>query len=50
LKGKDKVIEDWSAAGPGMGIRQGLKYSLKEYTEYKRMSGRFAFPEQDAVG
>jgi hypothetical protein len=49
-KSKDKVIEDLSAAGPGMGIRQGLKYSPKEYTECEEMSGRFTFPEHDAVG
>jgi hypothetical protein len=43
LKGNDEAIEDWSAAGPSMGIM--LKYSPKEYTECEGMSGRFKFPE-----
>jgi hypothetical protein len=33
-----------------LALGKGQKYSFKEYTDYKGMSGRFALPTYDAVG
>jgi hypothetical protein len=40
---KDKAIANWSAAALAIRVRRGQKHSLKEYTECRKMSGRFAF-------